>query len=362
MNEVTEGLGGVVEGALVGGAVEPARGRISGDPAQTVTCANCGTVFTGNYCPNCGQKAHLHRTLTAIGHDLVHGVLHIDGKLSRTLPLLAFKPGRLTRRYIEGERASFVSPMSMFLFSVFAMFAVFQMVGLSTPTNLDFGGTAERIRTDSEAQVEKMRAEIASLDENDPLRAHRQREVEVIESFLGDKPSESAAETEAAAGTGDAQGEIDLRNLRMNVTGIEEFDQGLVKKWRENPGLMLYKLQANGYKFSWLLIPLSIPFVWLMFAWRRRFKAYDHAIFVTYSLAFMSLLFITLSLLNAAGLSLGWTFGLFAIAAPLHLYKHLRYSYGLSRFSTLWRFFALQVFMLIVLLLFLQALLLLGGF
>ncbi len=33
---------------------------------------------------------------------------------------------------------------------------------------------------------------------------------------------------------------------------------------------MIYKLQANGYKFSWLLIPLSLPFVWLTFVWKRR--------------------------------------------------------------------------------------------
>ena len=38
-------------------------------------------------------------------------------------------------------------------------------------------------------------------------------------------------------------------NAEMNLkpTGIEALDEGLVKKWRENPGLMLYKLQANAY-------------------------------------------------------------------------------------------------------------------
>ncbi|MEL7189594.1 MAG: hypothetical protein AAGK17_08600, partial [Pseudomonadota bacterium] len=135
-----------------------------------------------------------------------------------------------------------------------------------------------------------------------------------------------------------------------------------IKKWRENPSLMLYKLQANGYKFSWLLIPLSIPFVWLLFAWRRKFKAYDHAIFVTYSLSFMSLLFITASVIGISPLGAGWAVGLVLIAAPLHLYKHLRHSYGLSRFSTLWRLILLNFFMLFVIILFMQALLLIGAF
>jgi Co/Zn/Cd efflux system component len=50
------------------------------------------------------------------------------------------------------------------------------------------------------------------------------------------------------------------------------------------------------------------------------------------------------------------------IGAPLHLYKQLKYAYGLSRFSALWRFFALLFLILIVQTLFLQALLVLGAF
>lgn len=38
-------------------------------------------------------------------------------------------PGRLTRRYIDGERVKFVSPMALFLFTVFLMFAVFAFTG-----------------------------------------------------------------------------------------------------------------------------------------------------------------------------------------------------------------------------------------
>ena len=127
---------------------------------------------------------------------------------------------------------------------------------------------------------------------------------------------------------------------------------------------MVFKrqLQANGYKFSWLLIPLSIPFVWLLFAWRRQYHGYDHAVFVTYSLAFMSLLFIAVSLIAVSPLGAGWAAALLMIGAPLNLYKQLKYAYGLSRFSALWRFFALLFLILIVQTLFLQALLVLGAF
>jgi hypothetical protein len=99
-----------------------------------------------------------------------------------------------------------------------------------------------------------------------------------------------------------------------------------------------------------------------MFLWRRQYKAYDHAIFVTYSLSFMSLLFIVMSILSTIPDGSGWAFLLFVIAAPLHLYKQLRYAYGLSRFSAFWRFCILMICILFVLTAFLILLGVLGAF
>ena len=263
-------------------------------------------------------------------------MLHLDGKLWHTLPLLTFKPGELTRRYIAGERAKFVSPMAMFLFSVFAMFAVFQMVGISAPTDLptNFVDSDETnpFQAGVREQINTLEAERSGLSAADPRRDAIDKELKVLNPML----DASAVKIDADAGNG---------------TGIKWVDEALLKKWKKNPGLMLYKLQSNGYKFSWLLIPLSVPFLWLMFAWRRQYKAYDHAIFVTYSLSFMSLLFIAMSLLSLIPEGGGWAAMLFFIGAPLHLYKQLRYAYGLSRFSAFWRFCMLFVCVQIVLVL-----------
>jgi len=359
MSDITEGLGAAVQGALTSRAVEPDRGKGDPDTGEEHVCSNCGTITHGAFCHQCGQKQHIHRTLTALAHDLIHGVLHLDGKLSKTLPLLLFKPGTLTRRYIEGERAKFVSPMAMFLFSVFLMFAVFQMVGLTTPTTLGDSdvvqGAFEGARDAAYDRRDQLRADLQALpaDTSEADRTALQTELTQLEADI-------------ERGEGISSEVIDQLiaedgNLELDVTGVGWLDQA-IKKWQDNPGLMLYKLQANGYKFSWLLIPISIPFVWLLFLWKRRFKAYDHAIFVTYSLSFMSLLFVTISLIATSSSGAGWAFTILTIAAPLHVYKHLKHAYGLSRFSTIWRFVALLFFIVVVLVLFLQALLLLGAF
>jgi len=137
------------------------------------------------------------------------------------------------------------------------------------------------------------------------------------------------------------------------------------KHAKENPKLLLYKLQSNAYKFSWLLIPISIPLVWLLFLHRRRYReftAYDHTVFVTYSIAFMSLAAIALSLLRPLGLPGGIALLAILIVPPVHIYRQLKGAYGLSRASALWRTAALIVLSLVAIALFSAILLFLGVF
>src|SRR3546814_11238976 len=101
----------------------------------------------------------------------------------------------------------------------------------------------------------------------------------------------------------EAQAELD-RETREVQSGAEPgwsvFDT-VIGNFGKNPSLMAYKIQTNAYKFSWALIPISVPFLWLLFLHRRRYReyrAYDHTVFVTYSIAFMSLVLIPLSLLR----------------------------------------------------------------
>ena len=358
MSGITDGIGSAIEGGLLGRAVEPRHGEKggTGDPhGDDGTCLNCGTELIGSHCHNCGQRREIHRSLSGLFHDLIHGVLHLDGKLWETLPLLAFKPGLLTRRYIDGERAKFVSPMAMFLFSVFLMFAVFQIVGISAPTDFSTSDTikagVEQARVKAEEQVAEQRQRVEEMSPESPQYADATARLKEYETEL---EGLDQVKDLKLGGT---------QNLSFKGTGIDFVDKNLIEKWKKNPGLMLYKLQTNGYKFSWLLIPLSVPFVWLMFAWRRRFHAYDHAVFVTYSQAFMSLLFLTLSVIYALGFGGLWLFLGLVFIPPIHIYKHLRGTYSLTRFSAIWRTLVLSnLIVFVVLTLFLWLLVLIGAF
>lgn len=329
-----EAAGDVVTGAVVARAVEPAHGeRLAHDERA---CLNCGATLTGPFCHQCGQAAHVHRSLAALGHEILHGVFHFEGKVWRTLPLLLARPGVLTRRYVQGQRANFVSPLALFLFCVFLMFAAFQVFGVPVGSlvNVNHDGvnltpaqvTAEAAH--ARAEVAALQAQRASAAASGlPTAALDEKIEEKREDLAGLEMADSMihAPDLAARKPGDAP-----------KTGIATFDERLRRAF-DDPKLLVYKLQSSAYKYAWALIPLSLPFMWAMFPRRRDLKLYDHAVFVTYSISGVMLLLCVMAALSAAGMSSQ----LFLLLVPLHFFLQLKESYALGIFAALWRTVAL---------------------
>lgn len=341
-------IGDIVSGALAARAAEPIHGEnVAGDKGHTHegTCLNCGAPLIGSHCHVCGQAAHVHRTLGAFFHDLLHGVFHFEGKIWRTLPMLAWRPGQLTRGYIEGRRASYVSPIALFLFSVFLMFAaVNQFSSAFDPGSI--------VQVNGVAAKDGLPVQIKQLAE---LRARRAQLIREGEPTYGIDGKIAGAEEALRVMQELKQAKFEDFNARSDVPAIDR----TLKALKTNPGLVLYKLQSNAYKFSWALIPISVPFVWLLFAVRRRYPLYDHTVFVTYSLSFMTLLVVVLTLLLAAGVSPAVYAAL--VIPPWHMFRQLRGAYGLSRRSALWRTAALSMIAVAALLLFAMLLLAQSG-
>lgn len=348
MGEIGE-IGEAVSGAVIARAVEPDTGVVASDGhTHQAACLNCGTALAGDYCHACGQRGHVHRTLTAFFHDLLHGVFHFEGKVWNTLPRLAWRPGELTRDYIEGKRASFVSPMALFLFSVFLMFAV--VSSLTSPIKINDEGAKQAIAANadkSERNVTQLTAERAAL-------AAAGRPTATIDKRL------ASARVEARMLKSIADRGF-MRGTAVRIS--DDVPAWLATPLRQaaaNPELLLYKVQNNAYKYSWALIPLSLPFMWLLFPFSRRFRLYDHMVFVTYSLAFMTLLVSIATVLAAVGWSAAA--GMTMILPPIHMYRQLKGAYGLSRFGALWRSALLTVFALMAVGLFIAILFALGIF
>lgn len=325
---------------------------IARDDAHMDQCLNCGTALIGSHCHACGQSGHVHRSLGAIGHELAHGVFHFEGKIWRTLPMLVFHPGALTRRYVQGERARFVSPLALFLFTVFLMFALYSQVGPGDLSNGVVKGVAG-------AQSEMETARARGLARMTRLERERASAVAARSPDVAKIDARIAELRRNLAGIAVAQRQLtDDRDDGVH-TGWHWLDEGVAKA-RANPGLVAYKVQSSAYKYSWALILLSTPFVALLFLWRRRFHLYDHSIFVTYSIAFMSLLVIVVELSLLAGVAGALVWTLAVLAPPVHMFVQLRGAYSLSRFSAAWRTVFLLSFAIIVLTLYVLGLVAMG--
>ena len=397
-----EAAADVITGGVVARAVEPAAGEAQIEPGHVKedhgACRNCGADLTGAYCSNCGQTAHPHRSLISLGHDILHGVFHFEGKVWNTLPELFLRPGRLTRRYIDGERAKFVSPMALYLFSVFLMFAVFPFTSDTMTMPDDPLGVQEQYRENISTNIDDLNEDIEVLQEKlkeDTLSAGERTKAledlngllsarEVMDTMLSgdmskmvefphrqverakaiaeandlplDLPAVDPAPTAPAAAESAAGAQA---AAAANTSALKRIEDAL-KQAGDDPRLLAYKLKTAGYKYSWALIPLSVPFMWLLFFWRRDIHAYDHAIFITYSISFMMLFVVLLSLASTVGVSAAIWGTALAVIPPLHLYKQLRGAYGLSRFGAWVRLFLLSVMISFVLVMFGILLLALG--
>ena len=337
-----EGAADMVTGGLIGRAIEPHAGEGHADDHAHGRCLNCGTALIGEHCHACGQAAHVHRTIGAIGHELAHGVFHFEGKIWRTLPMLVFRPGELTRRYVDGERARFVSPLAMFLFSVFLLFAIVaSLPGWDIGKSDMLKAGLEDSMTDLHDQVgdQRKRAVKMFADAREKLAEERAKPTP--------DPDRIARYQQRMQTARDAHGRLEAAERALPIAERLDVSANSPAEWhwlnekfahaRENPKLMLYKMKMSAYKYSWALIPISLPFLWLLFPFSRRFNMYDHAVFATYSLTFMSLLTTALALIGLIGLPTWLLMTASMVVPPLHIYKQLRGAYRLGRISALLR-------------------------
>ncbi len=362
-----DAAGGVATAGLVGGAIEKPAGQ-AGEPHGA--CTDCGEPTTGRFCANCGQPTHVHRSLLHLGEEMLHGVLHFDARIWRTLPLLAINPGRLTREWVQGRRTRYVSPLAMFLFTVFLMFFVFSFSGGLEP---DVNTTlSPQERAAMTANLESARVKLAEDRKasqvrpgSDALKLTVQAQETIVsqhERRLGISPAAGAVRTDGLApGSWQAQvhDSVASGDLKFN-TGSKSLDKTLTKK-ALNPDLALYKVQQTAYKFSFLLIPISIPFVALLFLWRRGFTLYDHGVFVLYSLTAMSILMMLIAIFGPMWSGFAFVGALlFTFGVPVHMFAQLKGAYSLSWFSAAWRTLFLLIFASIAFTLFILAIITLG--
>lgn len=414
MSGELEATGALATAGLAAGAIE---GREPDGVHEEGACLNCGATVSGPYCSRCGQSTHPHRSLLHVFEEFLHGILHFDTKAWRTLPMLAFRPGTLTHDYVHGKRARYISPLALFLFTVFFMFFVFAVaggpsIGTDASSDVQINASAEtdvaaarRELEDAHAELAQARAELNEARANPPTDEPEglserlaqgavriaEQQVERMERRLAREeefaaargateaeaappanetaPAETseAAETPAVGveGGGEQRWQDELRDAvergEVTVNSGNAYIDEKIRHSLLNPDLALYKIQNSAYKFSFLLVPISLPFLALLFFWKRGATLYDHVVFILYSLSFVSLIFLAMALLlRIPGEWGAMIAGLLVCAIPVHWFFQLGGAYKLGWFSALWRTFAIGIVTQLTLAIFVTVIIIVG--
>jgi hypothetical protein len=90
------------------------------DPA-VAKCPTCQQPRDGRYCMHCGEEAidpHRQTVRHFVTHTVLHELLHLDGKIWRTLRHLLFNPGFLTQEYCAGRRRRYINPVRLLITAI----------------------------------------------------------------------------------------------------------------------------------------------------------------------------------------------------------------------------------------------------
>ncbi len=99
---------------------------------RSTECLNCHHPLdiSDEFCPNCGQ---LNSTKKLAFNDFFNeffaGIFAYDSRFYRTLGVLLFKPGKISKDYIEGKRVRYANPYRFYLSAsiFFSLFGVLLM-------------------------------------------------------------------------------------------------------------------------------------------------------------------------------------------------------------------------------------------
>jgi len=260
-------------------------------------CANCATPLQGPWCYACGQSGEdFHRSILRLCGEVVEGLLHMDGRLWRTLPDLMLRPARLTRAYLEGHRAPQIPPLRLFLVVLLMIFLV--------------GGVTSQQKAVIIDQSAKSGTHISAR----PL-------------------SQLTPEEKASVAESLSHGRTNFDLGKSNQTAANWL-KDRVTRTLADPERFYLILEQWAERFAFLMLPISALLLSVVFVFQRRFYLFDHTIFSLHSLSAMGVAIIVAMLLSTV---LDDSAFALLLPAPVHLFAHMRGVYRTSVLGTLIR-------------------------
>jgi len=331
--------------------------------AGSARCLNCGTGLKGPFCYHCGQPdRNFMRFFPALLRDLMEDLLDLDSRFMRTIKPLLFKPGRLTRDYMNGRRFRYAPPMRLYIFSsiVFFLLAAFLSSDAIKINDIENDhGIVHFSADNTDAELEELGEVISTL----PLDAQKQTEIAQI---IAEEPDEEANKPlfeSADISFNDEPWDRETNPVAINwlpdwindrINDEIEGSPQKAEQINDNPNLIVDKIFDILPATMFILLPVvALIFkFWYLFA--RRYYV-EHLIFSlhNHSFIFVSLIVLLLAGLTgdlfgangypAAATGIEWLVSISSMWIPLYLLISLRVVYQQNWWLTVGKFLVIGI-------------------
>lgn len=300
--------------------------------AENTACKNCETVFTGKFCPECGQSVNdFDKPFGFIMVNFLGDFFAFDTRFFRTLKALVFNPGLLAIRFFEGKRAPFAPPVRIFIFSSFVMFLLLQW-----QTNRIFN---ESIQSESASETIN-----STVSENLPNTIEKTAQNETI---VNDSIIAMNLDAFIFGGLASLRQQlsptVEVLQKKLETTENEEEKKEIRQLIRtlSDPQMMVNKVLKL---MSWAFFLLLPVFALILKLFYIRVHFIRHLIFSMYMHSFI---FIILTIIVFLGIvfnsNSGWLISAMLLTIPIYLVIAMKNFYGQKVLLVLPRFIGVTI-------------------
>jgi len=330
-------------------------------------CLNCDFPLdkSDKYCPSCGQLNSTKKLkFDDFFSEFFSGLFAYDSRFQRTLRVLLFSPGKISKDYISGKRMRYANPFRFYLSASIIFFLIWS-----------FTNSFENIQPITDDAAIQQELEQDSLDQDIPniiptpvgdmnldsiiQNQQKNRAKSYREFYVPNEELDTMSYLDASITKLDIYSrfykETTIRNAETAMDSLlypqTNYNHWLYKKavdWntlKENPGLF-FSYFVNKLPFIiFFYLPVFALFIWLLYL-RRPFNYMEHLIFAfhvqtTFFIVYAIALLFDYILEN-------WAFTVANLVFAFYLYKAMRNFYSQGRVKTIVKFTLLNIIFFIL--------------
>lgn len=352
--------------------------KSNNNQVKGLECLNCGQPLNGseNFCSYCGQKNTTAKlSFSVFLNSFFSGFFSYDSRFWQTLLPLMFKPGIVSKQYIEGKRERFVNPFQLYLHVSIIFFLIFGIsenyINSENNNQLPVKIENDSIVVTNEPSVDSVfttiRNEVAKNIPNDSISRKNLEKFDQIVGVVQKEATKPHSIKIDTAGNKTVIGRIvnfqklytlnpnlsakkalDTLNLQPSFWNTFYYEQVIktnknIDKIREDGGRdFLDKLLSYIPISLFVFLPLFGLFLKLIYI-RKKFNFMEHLVFV-FNLQTIFFIFYLLFYLAGKLFKIEDFLGIFFLIFLIYLYKALRNFYQQKRGPTIFNFILLNIF------------------